>query len=185
MHHTPRPGRRTILAALALTLPMSACSGGPGSSPEAAAVAGDHATPVAVEDLLLADAWMPEPANPEVGVVYLAVTNTAEVDDAVVAVRTDASEDADLCRTEVTASGASVMRTVEEVPVPAGGTTTFVDGGYHVMVNDIPDPLRVGDTLTVTLDFASRTEVELEVPVREMTGDAGDQGDHSEDHSHH
>lgn len=136
-----------------------------------------------VDAIIVEDAWMPEPANPEVGVVYMAITNTdTSTADAVVDVRTDASPDAELCTTETSDSGAAVMRTLDEIPVPAGGTTTFVDGGYHVMVNDIPEPLFVGDSVTVTLGFASGTEIELDVPVREMTGPTPDEADHGAHH---
>lgn len=176
---------RSTLAALVLCSVSAACgtTDDPGGVERVEAVAepGGQAREGA---LLVEDAWMPEPANPVVGVVYLAVTNTASDDDAVVGVSTDASPEAGLHRTETTESGASTMRPVEEVPVPAGGTTTFVEGGYHVMVDDVPDPLLVGDTVTVTLDFASGAEVEVEVPVRGMTGGSG-QGEHSEEHGHH
>ena len=176
--------RRTTLTALALCSVLVACGTTDPGEAEPAEAAAEPGGRAHVGDLMVEDAWMPEPANPEVGVVYLAVTNTASDDDAVVGVSTSASPEAGLHRTETTESGASTMRSVEEVPVPAGGTTTFIEGGYHVMVEDIPVPLRVGDAVTVTLDFASGTEAELEVPVREMTGGSG-QGEHSEEHDHH
>ncbi|MFE9243612.1 copper chaperone PCu(A)C [Nocardiopsis sp. NPDC006938] len=165
---------------LALALLATGCSSGT-TVQEAAAPAPERGGAEA-DALIVEDAWMPEPANPEVGVVYLAVTNTADTDDAVTGVRTDASPDAELCTTETTESGASVMRTLDEIPVPAGGTTTFVDGGYHVMVNDIPEPLSVGDSVAVTLDFSSGTEVVLDVPVLEMTAPATEEPDHGAHH---
>ncbi|WP_235005872.1 copper chaperone PCu(A)C [Nocardiopsis sp. JB363] len=186
MKGTPmRNPRRSTLAALLLCSALVACgtTDDPGEAEPAEAVA-EPGGQARVGELMVEDAWMPEPANPEVGAVYLAVTNSASADDAVVGVRTSASPEAGLHRGESTEEGASTMRPVEEVPVPAGGTTTFVQGGYHVMVEDIPDPLRVGDEVTVTLDFASGVEARLEVPVREMTG-GSDQDDHSEGHGHH
>ncbi|GHC81717.1 hypothetical protein GCM10007079_21960 [Nocardiopsis terrae] len=181
---------RTVTAAALAALPLfaAACAVGPDAqsqehaATDAAEAAGRGSARVG--DLLVEDAWMPEPANPEVGVVYLAVTNTATEDDTVTGVRTSASEDADLCETGTTGSGASVMRTVSRIPVPAGGTTTFVDGGYHVMVNDITEPLTVGDGVTVRLTFASGAEVEVDAPVQEMTArsDSGDPGAHDGHH---
>ncbi len=181
--------RTTAVLAPLLSLPLlvSACT----TTPETPSAQAEHDDTVAATadrgsaeagTLVVEDAWMPEPANPEVGVVYLAVGNTAASADAVTGVHTSASPDADLCNTETTESGASVMRAVEEIPVPAGGTTTLVDGGYHIMVNDIPEPLTVGDALTVGLTFASGAEIEVEVPVQEMTGPAPDDGDHGAHH---
>ncbi|WP_431871639.1 copper chaperone PCu(A)C [Nocardiopsis eucommiae] len=166
---------------LALALLATGCSAG--TSVREAAVERPERGGAEADAIIVEDAWIPEPANPEVGVVYLAITNTdASAADAVVEVRTDASPEAELCTTETTESGAAVMRTLDEIPVPAGGTTTFVDGGYHVMVNDIPEPLAVGDSVTVTLGFASGTEVALDVPVQEMTGPTPDEADHGAHH---
>jgi periplasmic copper chaperone A len=170
-----------ILTTGAPLLLLTACAANP-NTPEEPVTAGADRGSARSGALLVEDAWMPEPANPRTGVVYLAVSNTASTADAVTGVSTSASPDADLCSTETTESGASVMRVVDEVPVPAGGTTTFVDGGYHVMVEDIPEPLALGDTVTVALTFASGAEAEVEVPVQEMTGPAPDHGDHDAHH---
>lgn len=179
--------RVSLMCALTLALlaTATACTSEPTApEPVAAAASADRGSAQA-DALRIEDAWMPEPANPEVGVVYLAVTNTATTADAVTGVHTSASPDADLCNTETTESGAGAMRVVDEIPVPAGGITTFVDGGYHVMVNDIPEPLSVGDTVTVTLAFASGAEAEVEVPVQEMTGPAPDHSGHDDHDDHH
>ncbi|WP_051073078.1 copper chaperone PCu(A)C [Nocardiopsis valliformis] len=179
----PFAQRLPLVPALVLALLATACAS-EAEVPEPVADAVERGSAQA-EELLIEDAWMPEPANPEVGVVYLAVTNTAATADAVTGVHTSASPDADLCNTETTESGAGAMRVVDEIPVPAGGTTTFVDGGYHVMVNEIPEPLEVGDTVTVTLTFASGSEAEVEVPVQEMTGPASDHSGHDDHDAHH
>lgn len=127
-----------------------------------------HAQEVGLE---VSDAWMPEPANPEVGALYLEITNDTEEDDALVEVTTDASEEAELHTTETTESGAARMREVAEIPVPAGESVALTHGGHHVMVNDLPEPLTVGDEIRVSLVFASGTELEFTAPVEEMTGD--------------
>ncbi|GAB3714997.1 copper chaperone PCu(A)C [Nocardiopsis oceani] len=180
-------GGRAVLVVVPLALAAAACGGDTEDSDsaqveQAAAEAADRGQ-AQVGELLIEDAWMPEPANPEIGVVYLAVTNTAHQDDAVTGVSTSVSGDADLHNTETSESGAATMHGVDEVPVPAGGTTTFVDGGYHVMVNDIPGPLAAGDGITLELTFASGAEVELDVPVQEMTG-AESEHDHDHGHDH-
>src|SRR5699024_10035876 len=62
--------------------------------------------------LEVSQAWIPEPANPEVGALYLEISNDSDEDDALVAVTTDASEEAELHTTETTESGAGRMREV-------------------------------------------------------------------------
>ncbi len=178
-----RLARRAAPAALGVLLCVTACGGGQGGSgePASAAPASERGRTEAGH-LLVSDAWMPEPANPEVGVVYLRVSNSGKSDDAVTGVSTDASEDADLCSTETADSGSARMRVVEEIPVPAGGATTLVEGGYHVMVNDLPEAPVVGDEVTVNLSFASEEEVAVTVPVEPMTARSGESGS---GHEHH
>lgn len=133
--------------------------------------------------LEVSEAWMPEPANPEVGALYLEVNNDTDEDDALVGVTTDASEEAELHTTETTESGAERMREVAEIPIPAGESTALVHGGHHIMVNDLSEPLTVGDEVLVTLVFAGGTELEFTAPVEEMTG--GHDHDDHDDHDDH
>ncbi|MFC4562411.1 copper chaperone PCu(A)C [Nocardiopsis mangrovi] len=170
------------LAGLSVLLLAAACGGAPGPAPATAPAGGAETDRGGASGgaLDVAGAWIPEPANPEVGVVYLEVANAAGEDDAVTGVSTSASDDADLCATE---NGASArMRTVDEIPVPAGGSVTLADGGYHLMINDIAEPLAVGDRVTVTLTFASATELEFTVPVQTMTGAPGPEAGHGGHH---
>ena len=127
--------------------------------------------------LEVSQAWMPEPANPEVGALYLEMSNDTDKDDALVGVTTDASEEAELHTTETTESGAGRMREVAEIPLPTGESTALAHGSDHIMVNDLSEPLTVGDEVLVTLVFASGTELELTAPVEEMTGEH-DQEEH-------
>ncbi|WP_232832065.1 copper chaperone PCu(A)C [Nocardiopsis sp. FIRDI 009] len=175
------PGAVAVGAAALLA--VTACGGT--EEPAAPEAAADHAAErgtAEAGDLRISGAWMPEPANPEVGAVYLRVENGAEADDAITAVTADASDDADLYTTETTDSGASMMRAVEEIPVPGGGATELMAGGYHVMVNDLPEPLAVGDEVVLTLTFASEHEVEVTAPVQPMT--AGDGGEDAHEGHH-
>ncbi|WP_338036985.1 hypothetical protein [Nocardiopsis ganjiahuensis] len=94
--------RLPLVSALALALLTTSCTSDP-AAPEPVAAAADRGSTQS-EALLIEDAWMPEFANPEVGVVYLAVTTATA--DAVTGVHTSASPDADLCNTETTDSGA-------------------------------------------------------------------------------
>lgn len=165
--------RRALTAAAALAL-VTACStttpeeeGTADEAPERGHAHGD--------DLTVSGAWMPEPANPEVGALYLEVANAAEDDDALTGVATSASETAELHTTESGDNGASRMEEVEEVPVPAGETVELTSGGYHVMVLDILEPLTEGDEFTTVLTFDSGTELDLTVPVEAMA-------DHGDDH---
>ncbi|MEU0239277.1 copper chaperone PCu(A)C [Nocardiopsis sp. NPDC006198] len=178
----PKP-RTTAAAALAALLLATAC--GTPDAPADRAGADPDAEPrghAAAGDLEVTGAWVPEPANPEIAVLYMEVSNAADEDTAITGVSTGASPDADLCSTETTGSGASRMRVVEEIPVAAGGATELVDGGYHIMVNDLPEPLEEGDEVAVTLTFAEGSELEVTAPVQPMAAGSAPVTDHGGHH---
>ena len=71
------------------------------------------------------------------------------------------------------------MRQVKDIPVPAGGQAKLEPGGLHVMLIDLKQPLKAGDTVPLTLRFDDGGKQLVNVPVR-----AGD-GAPPMDHKHH
>ena len=65
------------------------------------------------------------------------------------------------------------MRAVDRIVLPAGKAIDLKPGGYHVMLMDLTQPLREGDTIPVTLTFADKDgrkiTQEIEAPVRALT----------------
>jgi hypothetical protein len=67
--------------------------------------------------------------------------------------------------------GVAEMGPVEGVDVPAGTTVTFEPGGYHVMLEDMAEPLEVGATVTITLTFEQAGDVTIDADVRAFVED--------------
>ena len=64
--------------------------------------------------------------------------------------------------------GAMTMQELTDgLPLAAGETVAFEPGSYHVMLLDLAEPLEVGDTIELTLDFAEADDVTLTVEVAE------------------
>ncbi|WP_131098611.1 copper chaperone PCu(A)C [Streptomonospora litoralis] len=177
MTTTKRPA--LAFAAAGLTaLALSGCGGtasSAGTDPSPAATA----TPDAAQagkgsassgDIAVSGAWVPVPARPDVGAAYLTVQNSGAEDDALVGAASTASQTTQIHTTEITESGASTMKQVEEVPLPAGGAAQLEPGGHHIMIMDIAEELAVGDTVTLTLSFDSGAEVRVPAPVLERGG---------------
>jgi periplasmic copper chaperone A len=77
--------------------------------------------------------------------------------------------------------GVMQMRRVERIEVPAGTLQTMrPGGGYHLMLMDLTAPLRLGERFPMTLEFAERGEVEVEVWVQGATA-----GSEAADGHHH
>jgi copper(I)-binding protein len=66
--------------------------------------------------------------------------------------------------------GTMNMRAVPKLPLPAGQSVELKPGGYHVMLMDLAQPLKEGDSVPVTLTFEDkdgrRSTVEVKAPVK-------------------
>lgn len=62
--------------------------------------------------------------------------------------------------------------------VPAGGTHVLKQGGDHLMIMGLPDPIEAGDTVTISLKLDDGSTVEdIEVPVRSSLAGGESYGD--------
>ena len=69
-------------------------------------------------------------------------------------------------------AGVMRMRGVAALEVKPGETLQLRPGGYHVMLSELRQPLKVGDKFPMTLKFQNAGAVEVSVWVEEM-GAAG------------
>ena len=64
------------------------------------------------------------------------------------------------------------MRAVPKLDLPAGQTVELKPGGYHVMLMDLKQPLKKGDTVPITLKIQGKDgksqDVEVKAEVREL-----------------
>lgn len=78
------------------------------------------------------------------------------------------------------------MRAVPGLDLPAGTPVELKPSGYHVMLFDLKQQLKAGDTVTVSLVIEGadkkRETVEVKVPVRALGAAASEHGGH--DHKH-
>ena len=70
-------------------------------------------------------------------------------------------------------AGVMKMSAVKSLAVPAGKTTELKPGGYHVMLMELRQPLKEGETVPVTLNFEDKAgrkqSVEVKAAVRALT----------------
>lgn len=69
------------------------------------------------------------------------------------------------------------MAAVSGVDLPAGQTVALKPGGYHVMLMDLKQPLKAGDTVPLTLTIegkdGKKETLELKAPVKALGAPAG------------
>jgi hypothetical protein len=64
--------------------------------------------------------------------------------------------------------GVMKMRAMPALEVPAGGKLELKPGGYHVMLLDLKQPLKVGDKVPLTLTFQNAGSIDIAVEVEAM-----------------
>ena len=60
------------------------------------------------------------------------------------------------------------MQMQEALAIPAQQEIIFKPGGLHVMLVGLTQDLKLGDTITLTLNFKEAGSLTIEVPVREQ-----------------
>lgn len=107
------------------------------------------------------------PMDATMGVVYFTVTSPTA--DTLTGVKVDPSVAAMAQMHEtVMDNGAMKMQEVASVDLPAGTAVEFKPGGYHIMLMQLAAPLKVGSSITLTLELAKAGSVTVSVPVLEQ-----------------
>ena len=83
-------------------------------------------------------------------------------------------------------NGLSGMRPINGLTVPANGSVVLKPAGYHVMLINIKQPIKEGDSANLTLEFTDGSSVFTQLPVRfSQSADDSGHDDHSHHHHHH
>lgn len=74
------------------------------------------------------------------------------------------------------------MRPIARLDLPAGKSVKLAPGGYHVMLINLKQTLKKGDTVPLTLQFEGPnkkvTEMRVSAPVRDLTASAAPEHAH-------
>ena len=143
-----------ILRFLALaTLGTLAACGNP-SKP-----AGDTAAAVVVTDVVC----RPTPNGRQVTGCYM--TLTAPAADTLVAVESPRAALAQLHGMRMESNMMMMYELEGGLPLPAGEAVHLAPGGTHLMLMGVSEPLKTGDTVALTLTFATAAPVEVTATV--------------------
>lgn len=118
-------------------------------------------------ELKVMDAWarpMPQGQN---SAAYFIIANGTATNDSLLSASTDIAEVAEAHMSTMDNNGVMSMQRQETVPVPAGGQVEFKPGGLHIMLLNLKQELKPGDTFTLTLNFKEAGSMIVEVLVRE------------------
>lgn len=69
--------------------------------------------------------------------------------------------------------GVMKMRTIDRLELPAGKSVRLAPGGYHVMLMDLKQPLKKGDSVPMTLQIEGKDKqvqtLQVNATVRDLT----------------
>lgn len=163
---------KTYLSLAAVALVLAACNP-PADKPAPAA----EATAAVVT---AADAWCrPSPNGAKAGGCY--VTLTATTDDRLTGGSSPRAGELQVHEMKTENGMMKMAQLTEGLPLPAGQTVGLAPGGNHLMLIGLTAPLVAGETVPITLKFASAPEVTVQAAVRQpaMAAMAGmDHGAH-------
>ncbi|MDZ4112218.1 MAG: copper chaperone PCu(A)C [Brevundimonas sp.] len=143
---------RALLLSLA-ALALAACS-------PAAPTDGDDA----VAKVQVADALCrPTPVGRQATGCYL--TLTAPSDDRLVSVSSPAAGRVEIHESRMESNMMMMRELKEGMALPAGEVVELKPGGNHIMLLAVTEPLKAGDTVPLTLTFASAPPVEIAAAV--------------------
>lgn len=151
---------RTLLLALAAAT-LAACS--PGEKTSSA-----DATAVQVSGALC----RPTPVGRKTTGCYL--TLTAGADDRLLTVASPVAGRAQIHESRMESNMMMMHEMEGGLPLPAGQAVELKPGGDHIMLLGVAEPLKTGDTVPLTLTFASAAPVEVTAAVGQpATSDSG------------
>ncbi len=112
-----------------------------------------------------------------VGGGYLTVTNAGAAADKLVGVSSPVAARTELHEMKME-KDVMRMREVKSLDVPAHGRLELKPGGFHLMFQQLRQPLKPGDKVPVTLKFEKAGEVATELEVEGMGAGSGIQMKH-------
>ncbi len=133
----------------------------------------DHATPGAHESHSM--------GGTGTGVVYMTIENTGDEDDALIGASTDRSQTVEVHEMRVKDDVGMMVPHDGPLVIPAGESVSLEPAGLHIMLIDLNEDIRLGDTFDLTLEFEHAGEVTLPVTavldVEDAEGETVEAGD--------
>lgn len=147
------------------------------------------ATPAVAHDyqhggLAISHPWSrPTPPGTPVGVGYMTISNQGDTPVTLVSGQTPVAARVSIHET-TTQDGLMKMRPLKDgLTVPAGETVTLKPHSYHLMLEQLEEPLREGDEVPLTLNFEELEPLEVRLYVEQR--DTESAMDHGGGHQGH
>jgi copper(I)-binding protein len=152
-HASASPSGATRIA------PVCTCGGTPGGAAQASAHVGnlDIDSGYAVSSVVSLEGTTT--------VAYMTIANSGLKPVGLIGAATPRATSVRLDDSSASGSNTEAITAVHSVPIAAGAAVALAPGSYHLTVVGLSAPLRIGDTLPLTLHFSGGTTVHITLPV--------------------
>jgi len=142
----PLPHRRTALSGILASLAASAAIAAP-------------------PPLTLHAPWTRPAAAGMTAAGYLSITSPGPAADLLLSASSPVAARVSIHQS-LSVGGVMTMRQLPALPIPAHATVSLAPGGYHLMLEGLRRPLRLGDAVPVTLTFEKAGALRAVLAVR-------------------
>jgi copper(I)-binding protein len=182
-HTSTRLRRASVAVTLSLlALGATACGDNSSDSANTAADTVPIGSAAPATDVVVDGQWArTSPADASNGAAYFTITSAdadklvgisvdasvagmAQLHETVMKAATDTTV-AMGSATTMAGAGEMTMQPVDFIDLPAGTAVELKPGGYHVMMMGLVAPLKVGDTIQLTLTLEKAGDIVIDVPV--------------------
>ena len=158
--------KKFTLAAAVLAVSAAALTGCGSSTPAADTSAADDAAA-----LSMTGAWTKAAEAGGMTGAFGTLENSGDEDLTVVAASSSAASAVELHEVAMDDDGAMVMREIEGgFVVPAGSEYLLEPGASHLMLMGLTDGLLAGDTVTITLELADGSTLDVDAVAKDFAG---------------
>ncbi|MDQ0348230.1 copper chaperone PCu(A)C [Ancylobacter vacuolatus] len=124
------------------------------------------------------------PAGAKVGGGYLTIENEGKEADRLVSATAEVAGHVEIHEMAVK-DGVMTMRMLPDgLEIPANGEAKLAPGGFHLMLMDLKQPLKEGESFKGTLTFAKAGKIDVSFKIEGMGGPKGSDASGHDGHSH-
>ncbi|WP_104401709.1 copper chaperone PCu(A)C [Vibrio penaeicida] len=107
------------------------------------------------------------PPNAPTSAAFMHIMNSSDKDRAIVSATTPAAGRVEL-HTVITEGEVMKMRQVDTIEIPANGDVSLKPGGLHIMLFDLKQALKEGESVDINLTFANGDKKTVKAPIKKV-----------------